>query len=101
MPQLKNALSCSVMDITRVSLYHRSLNIAAIYPLMIAGVKPFLLPHSYHRYFARPSASHDARTKCLLLPGEGSAPSGMFFAIDLKMLLLPPRAQENNKTRFF
>jgi hypothetical protein len=25
----------------------------------------------------------------------------MFFAIDLRMLLLPPRAQEHNKTRFF
>jgi hypothetical protein len=25
----------------------------------------------------------------------------MFFAIDLRMLLLPPGALENNKTRFF
>lgn len=34
--------------------HHRNLNIAAIYLLMIAGVKSFLLPHSYHRYFPSP-----------------------------------------------
>jgi hypothetical protein len=43
--------------------------------------------------------------KCLLLPGDGSAPSGEFIAIDLRTLLLlpppPPCVLKNNETRFF